>query len=92
MFDERLGERITDDVLAQCYQCDAVCDDYTNCANVECNLLFIQCGDCKEKLASCCSAECQAIAALPEAEQMKRRKGKILPKNQAVFKKKIAVA
>ena len=92
VFDERLGERITDDVLAKCYQCDSTCDDYTNCANVECNLLFIQCGDCKEKFAGCCSAECQAIAALPEAEQMKRRKGKTLPKNQSVFKKKIAVS
>lgn len=91
VFDERLGERITDDVLSQCYQCDAVCDDYTNCGNVECNLLFIQCAKCKETFSGCCSAECQAIAALPEAEQLKRRKGKILPKNQTVFKKKIAV-
>ncbi len=92
VFDERLGERITDDVLAQCYQCDSVCDDYTNCANVECNLLFIQCSDCKEKFAGCCGVECQAIVALPEVEQAKRRKGKSLPKNQAAFKKKIALA
>lgn len=92
VFDERLGERITDDVLAQCYQCDTVCDDYTNCANVECNLLFIQCTECKEKFSGCCSTECQAIAALPEAEQIKRRKGKALPKNQEVFKQKIAVS
>lgn len=92
VFDERLGERITDDVLAQCYQCDATCDDYTNCANVECNLLFIQCADCKEKLSGCCSTECQVITALPEAEQSKRRKGKVLSKNQEAFKMKIAVA
>jgi len=91
VFDERLGERITDDVLAQCYQCDAVCDDYTNCGNVECNLLFIQCADCKAKFSGCCSAKCQAIAALPEAEQIKRRKGKVLSKNPEIFKTKIAV-
>lgn len=92
VFDERLGERITDDVLAQCYQCACACDDYTNCANMECNLLFIQCADCKDKLAGYCSAECQAIAALPEAEQSKRRKGRVLSKNPEIFKEKIAVA
>lgn len=92
VFDERLGERITDDVLAHCYQCDAVCDDYTNCRNLECNLLFIQCASCQEKFAGCCSAECQAIALLPEAEQAKLRKGKLLPKNEAMFKHKIAVS
>lgn len=92
VFDERLGERITDDVLAQCYQCDNVCDDYTNCANVECNLLFIQCSVCRAQYAGCCGAQCQAIALLPEAEQVKRRQGKVLPKNVDIFKKKIAVA
>lgn len=90
VFDDRLGERITDDVLAKCHQCDSVCDDYTNCANVECNLLFIQCASCKEKFSGSCGTECQAIAALPEAEQVKRRKGKVLSKNQEAFKEKIA--
>lgn len=91
VFDERLGERITDDVLAHCYQCETVCDDYTNCENLECNLLFIQCTSCKDKFSGCCSVECQAIVALPEAEQIKRRKGKVFPKNAHAFKKKIAL-
>ncbi len=91
VFDERLGERITDDVLAHCYQCETVCDDYTNCENLECNLLFIQCASCKDKFSGCCSVECQAIVALPEAEQIKRRKGKVFPKNAHAFKKKIAL-
>ncbi len=91
VFDERLGERITDDVLAHCYQCETVCDDYTNCENPECNLLFIQCASCKDKFSGCCSVECQAIVALPEAEQIKRRKGKVFPKNAHAFKKKIAL-
>lgn len=92
VFDERLGERITDDVLAKCYQCERTCDDYTNCANVECNLLFIQCVDCREKFAGCCSVECQAIIALSEDEQRKRRRGKVLSKNPEIFKEKIAVS
>lgn len=91
VFDERLGERITDDVLAKCYQCERACDDYINCANVECNLLFIQCVDCREEFAGCCGVECQAIIALSEDEQRKRRQGKQLSKNPEVFKEKIAV-
>jgi len=92
VFDNRLGERITADVLAQCYQCEATCDDYTNCENVECNLLFIQCATCKEQFAGCCGIGCQVIAELPETEQLKLRKGKVLPKNAEAFKKKVAVA
>ena len=91
VFDGRLGERITDDVLATCYLCGDRCDDYTNCVNVECNLLFIQCSACKEKYAGCCGTECQTVASLPEAEQSKRRKGKSLSKNPETFKQKIAI-
>lgn len=90
VFDERLGERITDDVLTQCYQCGNACDEYTNCANVLCNLLFIQCVVCRANFAGCCSASCQAMVALPEAEQRQHRKGRVLPKNLEVFKAKIA--
>jgi len=91
VFDERLGERITEDVLSKCFQCGDACDDYTNCENVECNLLFIQCEECQKKFLGCCSVECQAIVVLPEAEQSKRRKGKFLSKNPEIFKQKIAV-
>jgi UPF0176 protein len=33
VFDHRLGERITDDIIAQCHQCGKPCDNHTNCAN-----------------------------------------------------------
>lgn len=75
VFDERLGERITEDVIASCHQCGKPCDDHTNCANDECHLLFIQCAECREKMAGCCSETCKQIAALPIEEQRKRRKG-----------------
>jgi UPF0176 protein len=42
VFDHRLGERITDDIVSQCHQCGAPCDVHTNCANEGCHLLFIQ--------------------------------------------------
>lgn len=92
VFDDRLGERITDDVLGTCYQCGDANDDYTNCLNEECNLLFIQCAACKEKFANCCKEECQKIAALPKEERAKLRKGKALSKNTLAYRDRIAIA
>lgn len=76
VFDERLNERISDDILANCHQCGEPFDDHTNCKNKACNLLFIQCPKCVEKYTGTCSEECQIIAALPEEEQRELRKGK----------------
>jgi UPF0176 protein len=76
VFDERLSEPITNEVLAKCHQCGTPADTHTNCANVACNLLFIQCPSCKEQFNNCCSVECRDIAALPEEEQKVLRKGK----------------
>ena len=76
VFDERLAERISDDVIAQCHQCGASCDDHTNCSNVGCNLLFIQCPSCAEQYEGTCGERCQEIIHLPEDEQRGLRKGK----------------
>jgi UPF0176 protein len=76
VFDERLSEPVTDEILAKCHQCGDPADEHTNCANVACNLLFIQCPSCSEKFANCCSAECRDISALPEEEQKALRKGR----------------
>jgi UPF0176 protein len=76
VFDERLGERITDDVIAHCHQCGKPADTHTNCKNDGCHLLFIQCEECAEKFEGCCSKECQEIIHLPEEKQKELRKGK----------------
>lgn len=76
VFDNRLGERITDDIVSQCHQCGKPCDNHTNCANDGCHLLFIQCDDCKALMENCCSAECLETTHLPLAEQVKLRRGK----------------
>lgn len=75
VFDDRMGERISDDIIAHCHQCGAPCDAHTNCVNEGCHLLFIQCESCKEKMENCCSQECIDIIHLPEEEQKKIRKG-----------------
>lgn len=40
VFDERMGERISDDIIAHCHQCGAPCDSHTNCKNDGCHLLL----------------------------------------------------
>ncbi|MCP2039170.1 rhodanese-related sulfurtransferase [Chryseobacterium sp. HSC-36S06] len=75
VFDHRLGERITDDIVSQCHQCGKPCDNHTNCANDGCHLLFIQCDECKAAMENCCSEECQNIIHLPLDEQIKLRRG-----------------
>jgi len=85
VFDERLGEKIGNEVISKCHQCGEACDTHTNCANVACNLLFIQCQNCKSKYSNCCDSDCQAIANLPEEEQKELRKGN--NKGRLVFNK-----
>ncbi|MBL7828969.1 MAG: rhodanese-related sulfurtransferase [Saprospiraceae bacterium] len=69
VFDERLGERVSADVIAHCHQCGAPADTHVNCANTYCHILFIQCPACAEKYHGCCSEQCSDFIALPEAEQ-----------------------
>jgi UPF0176 protein len=59
VFDERLGERISETVIAHCHQCGAPCDNHINCRNEHCHILFIQCDACKEKYEACCSETCR---------------------------------
>ena len=85
VFDERRGERITEDVIAQCHQCGTACDSHINCANEACHLLFIQCESCGEKMQSCCSDPCKETVQLPIEEQRAMRKGK--HNSNKIFKK-----
>ncbi len=85
VFDDRLGERITDEIIATCHQCATAADDHTNCKNEGCHLLFIQCEKCAEKYAGCCSQECYDIIQLPVEEQQLLRKG--IDKGRMVFNK-----
>jgi UPF0176 protein len=74
VFDERLGERISTDIIAQCHQCGKPADTHTNCANDYCHILFIQCDECREKYEGCCSEKCRDFHHLPYEEQKERAK------------------
>lgn len=75
VFDDRLGERIGEEIISTCHQCGKPCDNHTNCVNDGCHLLFIQCEECAQKWEGCCSNACQEVIHLPIDEQKNLRKG-----------------
>ena len=85
VFDDRLGEKITEDIISKCHQCGSACDTHTNCKNDGCHLLFIQCPSCAETYAGCCTQACTDIVHLPEEKQIELRKG--IDKGQQIFNK-----
>ena len=85
VFDGRLGERVTEDIIAQCHQCGTPADAHTNCANAGCHLLFIQCNACAASMQGCCSTACQEVINMPIDEQKTLRMG--IQKGAHIFNK-----
>jgi UPF0176 protein len=85
VFDQRLGERMTEEIISCCHQCGKPADTHVNCVNDACHLLFIQCDECKEKMEGTCSKECYDFIHLPEEEQKRLRSG--IDKGRNVFNK-----
>ena len=69
VFDDRLGERISEEIISKCHQCGKASDSHTNCANDACHILFIQCDECSAKYARCCSVKCSDFNELPEDQR-----------------------
>lgn len=62
VFDDRVAvplraEQETE-VVGKCHKCDAPTDSYYNCANMDCNHLFLCCQACVEEHRGCCSLSC----------------------------------
>jgi UPF0176 protein len=85
VFDNRLGERITEEIIARCHQCGRPADTHVNCANEACHLLFIQCDECNKKYEGCCSKVCLDFIHLPIEVQKEKRKG--IDKGRNIFNK-----
>ncbi len=67
VFDERMGERVGDEIIATCQACEKTkCDDYMHCKNTSCHILFICCEDCKTKLKGYCSKICNICDKFPK--------------------------
>ena len=85
VFDDRLGERVTPDILAHCHQCGQPADVHVNCQNDACHLLFIQCDSCKQEMEGCCTVQCRDEMRLPDSERKQIRQG--VERGQYVFNK-----
>ena len=78
VFDHRMGENITSDIISSCHQCNDPCNTHTNCKNQCCHILFLQCKNCNIKFNECCSQECSDFLKLePEKQKELFKSGKI---------------
>ncbi|MBS4167598.1 hypothetical protein PARA125_000223 [Parachlamydia sp. AcF125] len=62
VFDDRMTVPISEEeaeVIGKCHHCGTAADSYYNCANMDCNHLFICCADCLHQLAGCCKEPCK---------------------------------
>jgi UPF0176 protein len=89
VFDERMGEKITNEIISNCHQCDQPCDDHTNCANDNCHLLFIQCQKCREKYEGCCTSKCQEVIKLPSTKQKELYQGDKYAYNKQIYRSRL---
>jgi UPF0176 protein len=68
VFDDRLAvplsEDAKNDVISSCKHCKEASDTYYNCANMDCNELFLCCSSCAEKFNGCCSTSCLSAPRL----------------------------
>ncbi len=89
VFDERLGERISDDIIAKCHLCrKQKCDTHHNCKNSACHILFIGCDACVEKQKGYCSWMCRQYDKIPPKQKkvLTRWINKIPKKYRPVFR------
>ncbi len=74
VFDNRMAEAVTGDILGKCFTCDSPADAYDNCSSDLCHALFIQCAECKKKMSGACSEKCRIFATLPVEDRVRLRK------------------
>lgn len=64
VFDDRLAVSLSDkqstEVIGTCHHCGVSNDVYYNCANMDCNELFLCCPECLKQFAGCCQESCKS--------------------------------
>ena len=70
VFDERLGERVGDEIISKCHLCrKEPSDTHYHCPNQICHTLFISCEKCLQKKAGYCTRTCKWTDRLPEKQK-----------------------
>lgn len=78
VFDDRLTIPISDkgdtSVIGTCHHCGTANDSYYNCANMDCNDLFLCCPSCIKEHVGCCCKECAEAPRLRPYQQQNAHK------------------
>ena len=77
VFDDRLVVPISKDnteTISHCHFCNALSDTYYNCANMDCNDLFLGCRACIEKMKGCCKNACMGAPRLRQYTEVEHPK------------------
>lgn len=96
VFDDRLTVPISDEktpVIGKCHDCGCAIEDYYNCANMDCNELFLSCRECLKAQEGCCldchPKECEKNGRLrPYQDQNPHKPFRRVPKEDKSQKKK----
>lgn len=67
VFDDRLSVPISNEetpVIGTCVHCNTGSESYYNCANMDCNKLFICCPNCLQEYNGCCGNVCKSAPRL----------------------------
>lgn len=62
VFDDRLAvplEKDKENTIGTCHHCEKPNDTYYNCANMDCNALFLCCKECLPQFLGCCQLSCK---------------------------------
>lgn len=66
VFDERLGEKIGDEIISSCHLCQkSKSDTHYHCRFQACHTLYLGCDSCVSKQHGYCSYSCGALDQLP---------------------------
>jgi UPF0176 protein len=66
VFDERLGERVGDEIISHCHLCrTAKTDRHYHCKNQICHMLYLGCEGCVTKRHGYCSRFCEVVDKAP---------------------------
>jgi UPF0176 protein len=78
VFDDRLSVPLNEneptEIISSCRHCNVPTDVYYNCANMDCNELFLCCPSCAEQFLGCCCYECKDAPRLRAYQKSERPK------------------
>jgi len=77
VFDDRLTVPISEEpapVIGKCHHCEVEIENYFNCANMDCNKLFLCCPECIKEHLGCCTKDCQQSPKIRPYQQQNPHK------------------